>query len=81
MQRFDRRLELALAAYNAGEGAVRRYNNRIPPFAETRSYVPAVVARYRANSRGAAGEMPPPAAVPIYLAGTRLEAGSLDAPR
>lgn len=45
--RFDNRLDLALAAYNAGEGAVERHGRRIPPFAETLRYVPKVLDHYR----------------------------------
>lgn len=44
---FDGSLELALAAYNAGENAVLRHGRRIPPYAETRRYVPLVLAQYR----------------------------------
>ncbi|RTL52772.1 MAG: lytic transglycosylase domain-containing protein [Rhodocyclaceae bacterium] len=47
LQRFDADTPVALAAYNAGEGAVERHGRRIPPYAETRRYVPAVLARYR----------------------------------
>lgn len=44
---FSDDVELALAAYNAGEQAVIRAGYRIPALAETRSYVPAVMALYR----------------------------------
>ena len=43
---FGDNLSLALAAYNAGEGAVFQYGNKIPPYAETRSYVPRVLQQY-----------------------------------
>lgn len=39
-------LPLVLAAYNAGEGAVQMYGGQMPPYAETMSYVPRVIARY-----------------------------------
>lgn len=47
MGRFDGNLELVLAAYNAGEGAVAAYSNRIPPYPETQRYVRRVLKLYR----------------------------------
>lgn len=41
-------MALALAAYNAGSGAVARHRSRIPPYRETMLYVPAVLARFAA---------------------------------
>jgi soluble lytic murein transglycosylase-like protein len=45
LDHFGRDPVLALAGYNAGEGAVRR-NGGVPPFAETRDYVPKVLAAW-----------------------------------
>lgn len=43
---FDNNLRLALAAYNAGEGAVKKYDNTVPPYKETQNYVKKVIAFY-----------------------------------
>ncbi len=44
---FDNRIDLVLAGYNAGEGAVRQHRNRIPPYPETLDYVDSVLRYYR----------------------------------
>ena len=46
-ERYGSRVELALAGYNAGEGAVDRYGRRIPPYRETRVYVASIMRGYR----------------------------------
>jgi soluble lytic murein transglycosylase-like protein len=43
---FNPNIDLAVAAYNAGENAVIRYNNSIPPYPETQNYVKQVLALY-----------------------------------
>lgn len=44
--KYDGNFRLVLAAYNAGEGAVKKYGNQIPPYTETQNYVNRVLAHY-----------------------------------
>jgi len=44
---FDGNLKLSIAAYNAGENAVKKYHNQIPPYPETQKYVKQVLSLYR----------------------------------
>src|SRR5256714_6563624 len=46
LDHFDGDVNLALAGYNAGEGAVEKYGWRIPPYAETQEYVRRISRRY-----------------------------------
>ena len=47
LRMFNGDMELALAGYNAGENAVIRAGNRIPPYPETMAYVPKVMSFYK----------------------------------
>ncbi len=46
LNKFGGDVVLALAGYNAGEGAVMKYGNNVPPYRETREYVRRITARY-----------------------------------
>lgn len=46
LAQFDGRVDLVLASYNAGEGAVMKYGGNVPPYRETRDYVRRIGARY-----------------------------------
>ena len=46
MELFGGRVDLALAGYNAGEGAVVRFGGAVPPFRETQDYVKRISKRY-----------------------------------
>lgn len=86
MVMFDNRLDLVLAAYNAGEGAVKKYSRQIPPYPETRHYVKAVMAKYALNTgatewstvNNSSADIKPAELLPAmqrrtkYLAGTDL---------
>jgi soluble lytic murein transglycosylase-like protein len=50
LRMFGGRVDLALAGYNAGEGAVMKYGRRIPPYAETQNYVRIIGGRYTQNT-------------------------------
>lgn len=50
LQMFGGRVDLALAGYNAGEGAVIKYGYQIPPYSETRNYVRLITMRYGMNA-------------------------------
>ncbi|MCF6288744.1 MAG: lytic transglycosylase domain-containing protein [Proteobacteria bacterium] len=42
LETYNNNLQLSLAAYNAGEGAVKKYNNSVPPYEETENYIKRV---------------------------------------
>jgi soluble lytic murein transglycosylase-like protein len=77
---FQGRVELALAAYNAGEGAVQRAGNRIPNYRETQNYVKTVLQLYAYLKPGSGGSIAgrgkAPGRVRMELAGASAEQSS-----
>ena len=65
LNRFNN-VPLALAAYNAGEGAVARHGNQIPPYPETRGYVQSILRDY-AEASALGSPLPQ-----VYSEGLRL---------
>jgi hypothetical protein len=47
IEQFNGRIDLVLASYNAGEGAVLKFGRKVPPYKETRDYVKRISYRYR----------------------------------
>jgi len=72
MRLFEDRLELVIAAYNAGENAVQRHANRIPPYRETQHYVRSVLAQYD-KWRGRTGKSAAEDAVQIMNTPSRID--------
>ena len=62
MDMFGGKVDLVLASYNAGEGAVLKYGRNVPPYRETRDYVKTIGKRYGLAGRqpGTQTEVPEP---------------------
>ncbi|MGV8805977.1 MAG: lytic transglycosylase domain-containing protein [Polaromonas sp.] len=81
---FPGQLELAVAAYNAGEGAVQRAGNRIPNYPETQNYVKNVMQLYSAlklpgsGVSASPGSMASPGRVRVEMSGSKTTWRSSD---
>ena len=75
---FPGRIELALAAYNAGEGAVQRAGNQIPNYKETQNYVKTVMQIYSALKPPAPPPPPPESRHPLSRVRPAITGGALN---
>ncbi|PYS46083.1 MAG: hypothetical protein DMF68_20375 [Acidobacteria bacterium] len=64
LDNFNGRVDLVLAGYNAGEGAVMRFGGNVPPFRETRNYVQRISKRYGQDHSFAPGATKETASAP-----------------
>ena len=62
MSMFGGRVDLVLASYNAGEGAVMKYGRAVPPYRETRDYVRRITRRYGQQENAHEKSSKPPGA-------------------
>lgn len=58
MEMWNGQVNLVLASYNAGEGAVMKYGRKVPPYSETREYVRRIGKRYGLSGRQPGEENP-----------------------
>jgi soluble lytic murein transglycosylase-like protein len=80
LDRFGGDPSKALAAYNAGPGAVAKYGG-VPPYAETQNYVQKVLgyaAEYRGSAATAATAALPATTTPVLATASTVPSGSLD---
>ena len=75
---FPGRIELALAAYNAGEGAVQRAGNQIPNYKETQNYVKTVLQIYSGLKPPAPPPPPPESRHPLSRVRPTISGGALN---
>jgi hypothetical protein len=70
LENFNGRVDLVLASYNAGEGAVMKYGGNVPPYRETRNYVQRISKRY-GQSRSTPAPAPAAATAPTVASRLR----------
>jgi len=56
IEQFNGRIDLVLASYNAGEGAVMKFGRTVPPYRETRDYVKRISYRYKRTKHAVAAK-------------------------
>jgi Zn-finger nucleic acid-binding protein len=59
MNQFKGRVDLVLASYNAGEGAVLKFGHKVPPYRETRDYVRKISYKYHGPRKAEANHTEP----------------------